>query len=55
MLGAEGFHYGADVTLPEGVERITVGIGAATIPTPGDPPRYKQPVTIVFEWEPRAR
>lgn len=55
VLGPEGFHYGADVTLPEGVERITVGIGAATIPTPGDPPRYKQPVTVVFELEPRAR
>jgi uncharacterized protein involved in high-affinity Fe2+ transport len=51
MIGAGGFHYGADVTLPEGTTRLTVNLGAASLKTMGAAAgRYGKPVTVSFDW-----
>ncbi len=51
MLGGHGFHYGADVILPERTQKITVAIGAATVAVTGsDKTRFKRPVSAVFDW-----
>jgi uncharacterized protein involved in high-affinity Fe2+ transport len=51
MLGGQGFHYGADATLPQGTQRIEVKIGATTMQVMGgDRARYARPQTIAFEW-----
>ena len=51
MLGERGFHYGADVALPERTQKITVAIGAATVAVTGsDKTRFKRPVSAVFDW-----
>ena len=51
MVGDSGFHYGADVTLPEGVEKLTVVIGPAMLRVlPSAKGRFTEPVTAVFDW-----
>jgi len=51
MVGERGFHYGADVALPEDTSKVTVGIGKPTIAVMGGrPPRAATSVT--FEWSP---
>jgi hypothetical protein len=50
MTGARGFHYGADMDLPQRTEKITVRIGSASMMVMG-PARYTSPVTATFEWE----
>lgn len=54
MTGAQGFHYGADVTLPERTQKITLAIGATGMQVMGSS-RYKRPVTIAFDWSTAAR
>jgi mono/diheme cytochrome c family protein len=49
MVGARGFHYGADVALPARTGRISVVIGAPGIPVTAAGRRYA-PVTVDFEW-----
>ena len=51
-FGAEGFHYTADVTLPDGTRKITVSVGATTLQTrPGAPAQLVRAQAIVFEWK----
>jgi hypothetical protein len=53
MLGDQGFHYGADVALPDAGSRITVSIGPPTIrllpPVDG---RFTGSQSVSFEWAP---
>jgi mono/diheme cytochrome c family protein len=51
MMGRAGFHYGADVTLPEGTTKLTLNLGAAALKTMGEAAgRFTKPVTVSFNW-----
>ena len=51
MLGSTGFHYGADVTFPEGTTKLTLNLGAAALRTMGEAAgRFAKPVTVSFDW-----
>src|SRR6266508_542686 len=50
MVGGQGFHYGANVTLPAGAHTITLTIGPATMQVMASAKgRFAKPVTVVFE------
>ena len=50
MVGAQGFHYGANVTLPDGAHTITVTIGPLAVPTMASVKgRFAKPSTVIFE------
>ena len=50
MVGGQGFHYGADVTLPDGAHTVTVSIGPLAVPTMASAKgRFARPATVVFE------
>jgi hypothetical protein len=50
MVGGQGFHYGANVTLPDGAHTITLTIGPATMQVMASAKgRFAKPVTVVFE------
>jgi len=52
MIGGSGFHYGADVTLPDDTVEITLTLGAAALKTMGAAAgRFGKPVTLSFDWE----
>ena len=56
MLGGNGFHYGADVALPPGTQRIVLSIGATTMHVMGDDrARFAKAQTVVFEGSAFAR
>jgi uncharacterized protein involved in high-affinity Fe2+ transport len=51
MLGASGFHYGADVTLPAATKKITVTIGKPTLrQMPAAASRFARGAEVSFEW-----
>lgn len=51
MLGADGFHYGADVTLPAGTTKLTVAIGPTTMKVmPSAAGRFAGTARATFEW-----
>src|SRR5580765_3430399 len=51
-FGAEGFHYVADVALPDGIRRVTVSVGPAALKVgAGAPPQLTRAQTIVFDWK----
>ena len=51
-IGASGFHYGADVTLPDDTTKVTLTLGAASLKTMGAAAaRFRKPVTLSFDWE----
>lgn len=51
MLGAEGFHYGADLTLPAGTTKLTVAIGPITMKVmPSAAGRFAGAARATFEW-----
>lgn len=51
MVGDAGFHYGADVTLPERAKKLTLVIGPTTLRVlPSAKRRFTKPVTAVFDW-----
>jgi mono/diheme cytochrome c family protein len=53
MVGGQGFHYGANVTLPEGAHTLTLTIGPAAMPVMASAGgRFAKPVTVVFERSP---
>jgi mono/diheme cytochrome c family protein len=53
MVGGQGFHYGVNVTVPDGPHTITLTIGAATMQVMATASgRYAKPVTVVFERAP---
>ena len=50
-MGADPFHYGAIVRVPDDVETIGVSIGPTTMRVTGATPgRYRKAVTATFEW-----
>jgi len=52
MVGAQGFHYGASVTVPDETEKVTVRIGKPTMQImPSARGRFAKPVRVEFEWE----
>ena len=53
MVGGQGFHYGVNVTVPEGPHTITLTIGPATMQVMATARgRYAKAVTVVFERSP---
>jgi hypothetical protein len=51
-FGTEGFHYTADVTLADGIRKIVVSVGPATLQTrPGAPAQLTRAQAIVFDWK----
>jgi len=51
MVNDRGFHYGADIVLPEQMQRITLSIGTANLLTGGSVKnRFRKPVSAVFDW-----
>jgi mono/diheme cytochrome c family protein len=51
MVGGDGFHYGADVTVPQGTTKVTVNVGVAGLKTTGAAAgRFGKPVTVSFDW-----
>ncbi|PWU22811.1 MAG: hypothetical protein C5B48_09685 [Candidatus Rokuibacteriota bacterium] len=51
-LGPDGFHYGADVALPEATTRITLSIGPNAMRLgPGAPEGLKRAQTVTFDWK----
>jgi|GEM_PF-879586 len=54
MIDDRGFHYGADLALPAGTERLVVGIGVTTMRVmDGARGRFTRPVSAVFDWPSR--
>ncbi len=50
MVGGQGFHYGVNVTLPDGAHTITLTIGPIGVQAmPAVKGRFAKPATIVFE------
>jgi mono/diheme cytochrome c family protein len=50
MVGGQGFHYGANVTLPDGAHTITLTIGPLAVPTMASVKgRFAKPTTVLFE------
>jgi len=50
-LGPSGLEYAAAVLVPDETERLTVLIGAATVPvSPAERGRYRTPREVSFEW-----
>jgi uncharacterized protein involved in high-affinity Fe2+ transport len=51
MMGADGFHYGADATIPDEVEQVHISIGRATMTVMASAKgRFTRPVTASFDW-----
>lgn len=51
MVGGDGFHYGADATIPPGTTKLTLNVGAAVLKTMGAAAgRFGKPVTVSFDW-----
>ena len=51
-FGAEGFHYAADVTLPDRTRKVTVSVGPAALRVgAGAPAQITRAQTIVFDWK----
>jgi len=52
MVSAQGFHYGANVTVPDETETVTISIGKPTMQImPSARGRFAKPVRVEFEWE----
>jgi mono/diheme cytochrome c family protein len=52
MVGAEGFHYGADLVLPTATTRITVSIGAPSLQVmPSAAGRFGAVSELHFDWK----
>ncbi len=50
MVSDDGFHYGADVTMPQGTTKLTLNVGGAVIKTIGAAGRFAKPVRVSFDW-----
>jgi uncharacterized protein involved in high-affinity Fe2+ transport len=51
-LGPDGFHYGADLAVPDATNRITLAIGATTMQLgPGAPEGLKRAQRVAFQWK----
>ena len=50
-IGDQGFHYAANVTLPDGTQKIALSIGRTTMQVMESAKgRFVKPVTLVFDW-----
>ena len=53
MLGGEGFHYGADFTLPRQPSALTLSIGVTSMQVmPSVGGRFSKPQEVTFQWPP---
>ncbi len=51
-IGAEGFHYGADLTLPDKTGKVTLTIGPAALQLrAGAPAQLARTQTVAFDWK----
>jgi uncharacterized protein involved in high-affinity Fe2+ transport len=51
MLGGNGLHYGADVTLPSGKVQVILRVGPSTLHRMASASdRYQKSVQATFEW-----
>jgi mono/diheme cytochrome c family protein len=51
MMGADGFHYGADATIPDETEQVRVSIGRPTMKVMASAKgRFTRSVTTSFDW-----
>jgi Cytochrome c len=51
MLGGTGFHYGADMTLPESTTKVVLTLGPPGLKAMGAAAtRFGKPVTVSFNW-----
>jgi len=56
MMGRDGFHYGADATLPSGTQKVVLSIGATTMPVMGaDRGRFAKAQIVSFDWSAQAK
>jgi uncharacterized protein involved in high-affinity Fe2+ transport len=56
MMGADGFHYGADATLPQATQKVVLTIGAPTMQVMGEERgRFAKPHTVSFDWTSPAK
>jgi Cytochrome c len=54
MMGGQGFHYGADVTLPRHTSKLKLAIGATTMRVmPSAAGRYAEPQEVSLDWTPQ--
>jgi mono/diheme cytochrome c family protein len=55
MMGAQGFHYGADVTLPPQAAKVTLSIGPTTMRVmPSATGRFVKPQHVTLDWTPQS-
>ena len=56
MMGNDGFHYGADATLPPGTQKVVLTIGATTMHVTGaERGRFARTHTASFDWSAPAK
>jgi uncharacterized protein involved in high-affinity Fe2+ transport len=56
MNGDDGWHYGADVTLPERTIKLTLVVGPTTARVSAAAKgRFSKPTTAVFDWSAEAK
>ena len=56
MMGRDGFHYGADATMPSSVQKVVLSIGPPTIQVMGpERGRFARPATAAFDWSVPAK
>lgn len=56
MMGNDGFHYGADATLPPGTRKVVLTIGATTMHVMGaERGRFARTHTVSFDWSAPAK
>jgi uncharacterized protein involved in high-affinity Fe2+ transport len=54
MMGSQGFHYGADVTLPTQPAKVTLSIGATTMRVmPSAAGSFAKPQQLSLDWTPQ--
>lgn len=56
MMSRDGFHYGADATLPPGTQKVVLTIGATTMQVMGaERGRFAKAQIVAFDWSPPAK
>jgi hypothetical protein len=54
MMGSQGFHYGADVTLPPQAAKVMLSIGPTTMRVmPSAAGRFVKPQQVSLDWTPQ--
>ena len=54
MMGGQGFHYGADATLPPSPAKVTLSVGPTTMRVmPSAAGRFVKPHQVSFDWTPQ--